>query len=180
MTVRSQWVVFWAGYMYVSVKKQYPEMSYINFKTYKFFCLFGLWPNAFFVKVVLWKDSKSYLYWFMNVFVTDSWHQTWCLPLLWHLMGSFPLLCGHWVWVACLAWHLFPSTAELWHFFLFFLSCVMVGYSHSALDTCNPKCLHYWSSCLHDSVLTFALKEYVGGKQRDLCSQSFPLISPDS
>ena len=120
MTVRSQWVVFWAGYMYVSVKKQYPEMSYNNVKTYKFFCLFGLWPNAFFVKVVLWKDSKSYLYWFMNVFVTDSWHQTWCLPLLWHLMGSFPLLCGHWVWVACLAWHLFPSTAEIWHFFLFF------------------------------------------------------------
>lgn len=30
VTVRSQWVVFWAGYMYVSIKKQYVEVSYTN------------------------------------------------------------------------------------------------------------------------------------------------------
>ena len=144
-----------------------------------FVCLFGLEFNAFFVKIVLWKGSKSYLYWFMNVFVTDAWHQTRCLRLLWHLLGSFPLLCGHWIWAACLAWHLFPSTAEMPHFFFFFSVSWLVIVTLSC-DTCNPKRLHYWSFCLHDSVLTFALKEYVGGKQRDLCSQSFPLISPDS
>ena len=66
------------------------------------------------------------------------------------------------------------------HIFSFFFSVSWLVIVTLSCDTCNPKRLHYWSSCLHDSVLTFALKEYVGGKQRDLCSQSFPLISPDS
>lgn len=30
VTIRSQWVVFWEGYMYMSIKKQYLEVSYNN------------------------------------------------------------------------------------------------------------------------------------------------------
>ena len=54
VTVRSQWVVFGAGYMYVCIKKQYLEVSYNNRKhSRRVLCFFGLGSNAFFVKVVL-------------------------------------------------------------------------------------------------------------------------------
>ena len=63
MTVRSQRVVFWAGCVYVSIKKQNLEMSYNIVNTFLkgFVCLSCLRSNVFCVKVVLWKGSKSYL-----------------------------------------------------------------------------------------------------------------------
>lgn len=47
-------------------------------------------------------------------------------------------------------------------------------------DTRDTKRLHYWSSCLHDSDLTFALKEYVGENRETFAHRAFPFISPDS
>lgn len=121
----------------MSIKKQYLEISYNNMKAFwkGFVCLFGLEFNAFFVKIVLWKGSKSYLISLLiHEYVTDVWHQTWCLPLLWHLAGTFPLLCGygceHPAWSG-------TCSHQLQKCFIFF--CLMVGYTHSSFDTCNPK-----------------------------------------
>ena len=104
-------------------KKKNLEMRYNNVKTFLkgFVCLSYLRSNVFCVKVVLWKGSKSCLislliYECISVIVVL--HQTWCLPLLWHLMSTFPLLHGHQVWAACLASQLLLSPTEMFHFFL--------------------------------------------------------------
>lgn len=99
--------------------------------------LFGclVWDlMPFFVKIVLWKGSKSHfisLLIYECVSVTVVLHQTWCLPLLWHLVSTFPLLSGHQMWcLACSAW---PSNCshQLQKCFIFF--CLMIGYTHSTL-----------------------------------------------
>ena len=132
MIVRSQCVVFCAEYMYVSIKKQYLEMSCNNVKTFwkSFVCLFGLGSNTLFVKVVFWKGSKSYLTSLLiHEYIIDVWHQTWCLPLLWHLDALFHFSVGiryeHPAWPG-------TDSHELQKCF-FFLFCFMVSYTYSSL-----------------------------------------------
>ena len=119
----------------------------------------------------------SYLYWFMMSLSL-------MLGIKRDVYHFFGILWALFHFSVCIGFEqpVWPGTCshQLQKCDIFFFSASWLVIVTLPCDTRNTKRLHYWSSCLHDSALTFALKEYVGGKQRDLCSQSFPFISPDS